>query len=376
MSINDSAIPRRAAVHRTGQTATRKGTLGASGSALREMPTSFFVLPCTSRGRSCEVFERGGSQRASDTGHVHSLRARNRAGKSNMADTNSSWTVITGSTGGIGSELAKQLVQRGDSLVLVNRSKEKADAQRASLIASHPGASIELVTADLMDVAQIVAAASTIESIPGTVDALYNNSGILTGEKVLSAQGFESQFAVNTLAPYVLIRRLRGKLARPRADGPAMVVNFSSSAIKAPKSLDVDNLSNPDEVGGLMTTYAQTKLAATALAPALEADLKADNILIRAIDPGATRSPMTTTGNSGMPRILSWIAPLLFRPADQQAAKVIESAAPAALGGRSGVYVANRRVRPMPAPAADEDVQRRLIVLLDRILDTESHAGS
>ncbi|MEM6571388.1 MAG: SDR family NAD(P)-dependent oxidoreductase [Planctomycetota bacterium] len=293
-----------------------------------------------------------------------------------MADTNSSWTVITGSTGGIGSELAKQLIQRGDSVILVNRSKAKADAQRSSLMASHPNASIELVTADLMDVSQIMAAASTIESIPGRVDALYNNSGILTGEKLLSAQGFESQFAVNTLAPYVLIRGLQEKMGRRQDDESAMVVNSSSSAIKAPKTLAVDDLSNPDEVGGLMTTYAQTKLAATALAPALEEDLKAGNILIRAIDPGATRSAMTTTGNSGMPRFLSWVAPLLFRPADQQAAKVIESAAPAAFGGRSGVYVANRKIRTMPATAADEGAQRELIALLDQILDAQSHSRS
>ncbi|MEM6675899.1 MAG: SDR family NAD(P)-dependent oxidoreductase [Planctomycetota bacterium] len=285
---------------------------------------------------------------------------------------NSSWTVITGSTGGIGSEIAKQLVQKGDSLVLVNRSRDKAEAQRASLTASNSSASVELVTADLMDVEQITAAASTIESIPGRVDALYNASGVLTGEKVLSAQGFESHFAVNTLAPYALIRGLAKKMARPRSEVPAMVVNFSSSAIKAPKSLAVDDLCDPDEVGGLMTTYAQSKLAVTALAPALETELREDNILIRAIDPGATKSAMTTSGNSGMPRFLSWLAPILFRPADQQAAKVIESAAPAALGGYSGVYVANRRIRPMPAPAADENAQRELISLLDQILDSTS----
>ena len=41
--------------------------------------------------------------------------------------------VITGSTGGIGSAIARQLAEDGWSLVLVNRTQSKAEAQRASL---------------------------------------------------------------------------------------------------------------------------------------------------------------------------------------------------------------------------------------------------
>ncbi|MEO1681584.1 MAG: SDR family NAD(P)-dependent oxidoreductase [Pseudomonadota bacterium] len=285
-----------------------------------------------------------------------------------MADSDANWTVITGSTGGIGSEIVKILAARGVDLILVNRSAAKAEAQRTEILAKHPDLRIELVTADLMDTAQIAEAATAIAGLPGRVDALYNNSGVLTAEKVLSKQGFESQFAVNTLAAYQLTLGLREKMARPAGEAPAMVVNFSSSAITPLKKLELDNLAQPEKVGGLMSTYAQTKLAVTALAPALAAALKADNILIRAIDPGATKSAMTTGGNSAMPKLLTWVAPLLFSPADKQAAKVVESADPAAFGGRTGIYIANRKEKKMPPPATNGKTQQELIALLDRSL--------
>ncbi len=285
-----------------------------------------------------------------------------------MAVTDANWTVITGSTGGIGSEIVNKLAARGDAMILVNRSDAKAKAQCAEILSSHPGSKIELVTADLMDTAQIAEAAKRIGDLPGRVDALYNNAGILTSDKILSAQGFESQFAVNVLASYLFIRALREKMARAAGETPAMIVNLSSSAITPLKKLELDSLANPATVGGLMKTYAQTKLAVTTLAPALANELKSENILIRAIDPGATKTDMTTSGNSAMPKVLAWLAPLLFSPADKQAAKLVDSADPAAFDGRTGIYVANRREKKMPAPATDTIVQRDLISLLDRLL--------
>jgi NAD(P)-dependent dehydrogenase (short-subunit alcohol dehydrogenase family) len=276
--------------------------------------------------------------------------------------------VVTGSTGGIGTEIIKILAGRGDDLVLVNRSRTKSETQAAQLKARYPDLKVEVIVADLMDTAQVSAAVNEIVSLPGRIDVLYNNSGILTSKKVLSPQGFESQFAVNTLAPYALILRLRERMARPSGETPAMVINFSSSAINGQKSLDLGNLANPEQVGGLLTTYAQTKLAVTVLSAALSEGLKSRNIFIRAVDPGATKTSMTTGGNSGMPKPLQWLAPLFFSPANKQAAKIVDSAAPAAFSAQTGIYVANRKVKKLPGPAADAETGQQLVALLDGLL--------
>ncbi|MEM6463302.1 MAG: SDR family NAD(P)-dependent oxidoreductase [Pseudomonadota bacterium] len=285
-----------------------------------------------------------------------------------MTEADANWTVITGSTGGIGSEIVKILAARGKSLILVNRSERKSEAQRVQLQAIQPDLKIELVTADLMDTTKVTNAIDMIKALPGQIDALYNNSGVLTAERTLSAQGYESQFAVNVLAPYQLTLGLREKMARSSQESPAMVILFSSSAVNPQKTLKLSELANPEKVSGIMGTYAQTKLAVTALAPALSKDLEADNILIRAVDPGATKTAMTTGGNSAMPKPLQWVAPFLFSTADKQAAKVVDSADPSAFDGQTGIFVANRKVKKHPRPAADTSNQRQLIAMLDAAL--------
>lgn len=291
-----------------------------------------------------------------------------------MAEIDSSWTVVTGSTGGIGSELAKILAARGDHLVLINRSPDKAAHQRTELLSAHPAMRIELFTADFMDTKQVEKAINQITLLAGRIDALYNNAGILNAEKILSAQGFESHFAVNVLASYQMIKGLWEKMARSPTETPSMIVNFSSSAIKQQKTLDLGSLANPDKVTGLMGTYAQSKLAATAMSAALAETLANDNILIRAVDPGATKTSMTS-GNAAMPKPLQWLAPLLFSPADKQARKVIDSADPVAFGAGSGIFVANCKELKLPKPAADRQIQNNLIAILDDSL-TDTPATS
>jgi NAD(P)-dependent dehydrogenase (short-subunit alcohol dehydrogenase family) len=117
-----------------------------------------------------------------------------------------------------------------------------------------------------------------------------------------------------------------------------------------------------------MQTYAQTKLAATALAPALADMLEEYNVCIRAVDPGATKTAMTTKGNTAMPLLLRWLSPFLFASAEKQALKIVDSAAPGAFDGRTGIFVANRKPKPLPATIADTDVQDALTALLDGCL--------
>ncbi|MEM9403500.1 MAG: SDR family NAD(P)-dependent oxidoreductase [Pseudomonadota bacterium] len=284
-----------------------------------------------------------------------------------MAEDNERWIVITGSTGGIGRAIVDQLADGGRGLVLVNRSENKAVAQRDRIKTDYPDTAVEVVTADFMDANSIAEAIATIRRLPGKIDVLYNVAGVLNASKQVSAQGFESNFAVNALAPYQLILGLRQNMARPADQTAAVVVNFSSSAIKNAKSLELGNLENPQEVTGLMGTYAQSKLALTTLSAALADDLRSDNILVRAVDPGATKSPMTTQ-NDAMPLVLQWLAPLLFADPGKQATKVVASAQPTGFDGKSGIFIANLKERKLPKPAADKENQRKLVALMDNAL--------
>lgn len=173
--------------------------------------------------------------------------------------------AITGSTGGIGSAIANQLFANGWGLLLVNRNTQKAEHQRRRLLQSFPDAAVELFEADLMDTLQIIRVSQGIQERFPSIGALYNNSGVLTSQRVNSMQGHESNYAVNTLAPYILMKSLRAALRRSEGAPQTMFINTTSSAQNAVKSLDVESLSNPETIGGLTGAYAATKLALTTI---------------------------------------------------------------------------------------------------------------
>ena len=271
--------------------------------------------------------------------------------------------VITGSTGGIGAAIADQVAASGWQLVLVNRNDSKAQEQKAELQANHPGVAVETVTADLMDVEQIKAAAQTIVGMHPKLDLLFNNSGVLTSERVMSAQGHESNYAVNALAPYVITQGLRPTLRYQDADAKSMIVNTTSSAHNAAKSLDTTTLSDPKDIGGLTGAYATTKLALTTMGTAMASELEAEGIMIRSVCPGPVVTPMTKTSDA-MPGILKLLVPLLFKSPDKQAAKMIYAAQTENYGGKTGIYITNGKEKPLPSLATDASVQAKLMAKL------------
>ena len=279
-------------------------------------------------------------------------------------DSNNKTVVLTGSTGAIGTELAKLLAQGGHNLVLINRSQKKSAAQLAQLRELFPEQRFDGLIADLMDTDQIKDLISKIVSTYSQIDALYNVSGLLTDRRIMSPQGVEGHFALNTLAPYMLIQGLRSQLSAGASDGnQSVIVNFSSSAINAVKEIDVTQLRNPDKIGGLMDAYAKSKLAVTAVTCLLKDDLMEENILIYSVDPGATKSSMTKE-STGMPPLLRLLAPLLFKSPDRQAMKIIKGMEAAVTDGKSGLFITNGRRKPNPPLALDKAFQSDLKALL------------
>ena len=57
--------------------------------------------------------------------------------------------LITGSSGGIGEEVARQLAQRRANLVLVARRLDKLEELRATLLERHPDIQVDVIAADL-----------------------------------------------------------------------------------------------------------------------------------------------------------------------------------------------------------------------------------
>ncbi len=192
--------------------------------------------------------------------------------------------VVTGTTSGIGRQLAQHMAHAGYHVVSVNRRAGPGDDARL---------------ADLTDTAHLAHTAHAIARDYPCVDLLVNNAALMLGDYRYTADGVEAHFAVNTLAPFVLMQALRASLARA---GNGRIVNLVSAVIYEAdtRASEIDQLARPTQpFVPVFGPYARSKRALAALGLALQAAYAKDDIRVCGVDPGSCRTPMTL--GRGMP---------------------------------------------------------------------------
>src|SRR5262245_33501282 len=88
--------------------------------------------------------------------------------------------LITGANKGIGLETARQLGERGLTVLVGARDADRGSAATEELRAG--GADAHWIALDVADEASALAAAATIEREHGGLDVLVNNAGIAQGD--------------------------------------------------------------------------------------------------------------------------------------------------------------------------------------------------
>lgn len=183
--------------------------------------------------------------------------------------------LLTGATDGIGLETAKMLAADGHHLLVHGRSAAKLNA----LVDALPdGAKVESYLADLSNLDEVEKLAATVLDNHETLDVLINNAGVYKTPSPLLPDGSDVRFVVNTIAPYLLTRRLL-----PLMGSTGRVVNLSSAA-QAP--VNIDALLGKAKVGD-MEAYSQSKLAITGWSRAMAQKLAGDGPMVVAVNPGS-----------------------------------------------------------------------------------------
>ncbi|MEM9236456.1 MAG: SDR family NAD(P)-dependent oxidoreductase [Verrucomicrobiota bacterium] len=186
--------------------------------------------------------------------------------------------LITGATDGIGKETARMLVARGQQVLLHGRSAGKLEQVEEKLVAENPGAKIECYAADLSRMAEVEALAEQVIDRNQKLDVMINNAGVFKLDQPLTPEGLDLRFVVNTIAPYLLTKRLLPVMS---ADG--RVINLSSAA-QAP--IDLEALAGKVRLSD-GEAYAQSKLALTMWSRQLALELGDQGPAIIAVNPGS-----------------------------------------------------------------------------------------
>jgi len=176
--------------------------------------------------------------------------------------------LITGANRGIGLELARQCVERGDDVVAAcRRSSPELDA-------------LDLRVVEGVDVATSEGVAKLAREVDGLhLDVLLNNSGILErgGLEDLDEDSLRRQFEVNSLGPLRVTRALLGNLGRGSKVG--ILTSLMGSMA--------------DNGSGSYYGYRMSKAAVNAAGVSLARDLASREIAVVLLHPGMVATEMT-----------------------------------------------------------------------------------
>lgn len=179
--------------------------------------------------------------------------------------------VVTGASGGIGSEIARTLVADGFFVMAQYRS----NPQKSGPLVDGSGGRSELVQADLASMDGIAALVDAVRDRALTsgmrVAALVNNAGRLLGPSFAEAttDTFDEYVAINTKAPFFPTQMLSQDMP-----SGASVVNISSASAHIASAGDI--------------VYAMTKTALESLTRNMAEALAPRGIRVNAVVPGFT----------------------------------------------------------------------------------------
>ncbi len=201
--------------------------------------------------------------------------------------------LITGSTGGLGREVARRLAARGAHVIIHGRNRERGTALVDEIEREGVG-SARFYAADLASLEQVRGLAHQILRDYDRLDILVNNAGVGSApdERLLSEDGHEYRFQVNYLSHFLLTRLLLPRLV---ASAPSRIVNVSSLA-QAPIDFD-DVMLEKDFRGG--RAYAQSKLAQVMFTFDLHEALEGTGVMVNSLHP-ATYMPTGMVRRAGV----------------------------------------------------------------------------
>ncbi|MGF0536581.1 3-oxoacyl-[acyl-carrier-protein] reductase [Agrobacterium sp. ES01] len=190
-----------------------------------------------------------------------------------MFDLTGRKALVTGASGGIGEEIARQLHAQGAIVGLHGTRVEKLEA-----LASELGDRVKIFPANLSDRAEVKALGEKAEADLEGVDILVNNAGITKDGLFvrMSDDDWDAVLEVNLTAVFRLTRELTHPMMRRRF---GRIINITSV---------VGVTGNPGQAN-----YCASKAGMIGFSKSLAMEIATRNVTVNCVAPGFIESAMT-----------------------------------------------------------------------------------
>jgi NAD(P)-dependent dehydrogenase (short-subunit alcohol dehydrogenase family) len=277
--------------------------------------------------------------------------------------------IITGATSGIGLATAKELAGKGAYIIGTGRSAERCAKAEKEIMENCPNGKVCYIRADLSSLTEVKRLAALIRERLASnginhIDVLINNAGTVSSWYVSTVDGFELQFAVNHLAPFLLTGELLPLLQHSKE---GTVIGVSSGSHYRTKMHWKDVLLRKHY--NCLLAYKQSKLANVLFATELNrrAGKVGSSIRAYAVDPGLVNTDIGLKGTDGIVRKVWKIRSRSGTPVEQPAHSISFIAAEPAARKTEGVYWKDCTPLKPSRYSQSEDAGTRLWELSERM---------
>ena len=180
--------------------------------------------------------------------------------------------LITGGTSGIGQELARQLLKRGNTVIITGRDTGRLEATARNL----PG--VHFIQSDVASIQAIDQLYQTVIAQFPALDVLINNAGIMRNLKLDQPRDLDDltrEIEINLSGPIRMVQRFLPHLMRRPG---AMIVNVSSGLAFIPLPLS--------------PIYCATKAAIHSYSQSLRVQLRGTGVTVVELAPPGTETPL------------------------------------------------------------------------------------
>lgn len=185
-----------------------------------------------------------------------------------MSKLEGKWALITGSSRGVGRQIALGLAKEGCKLILHSRDKEHCKELANQL--TEGGTEVRVVAAELSKIDQVDSMIDEIIKDLGGVDILYNNAAVMSPWRdahMTPPEDYELSFAVNVIALSRLCDRL---LPAMKEKGWGRIVNVTSG---------IENIRE-------LLPYSMSKSAVDRYVRDVAPSLEGTGVIMSLLDPG------------------------------------------------------------------------------------------
>jgi len=277
--------------------------------------------------------------------------------------------LVTGATSGIGEVTARELARQGAHIVMLARSREKAERTQQAIIATTGNQQVDIVLADLSVMQQVRDVATELHAKYPRLDVLVNNAGLMFGaERELSADGYEMTLATNHLGPFLLTSLLFDLLQKSPA---ARIVNVASMAYRFSKPT-LDDLQSERDYSPVWE-YGNTKLWNIMFTQELAAQLRAHgiaNVTTNCLHPGAVATGYGKQTGGIVGAVLSLARPFMISP-EKGAETSLFLATDASVARVSGGFFSKKKAEPVKSSFNTPAHNRRLWELSEQLTGTQ-----